>query len=235
MSGSAITIAIDGPSGSGKSSVSREVASRLEMDYLDTGAMFRALTWWCLQRRIDLSDQLAVAEAAAELPLRMGIDPHEPQTVVGEEAVDEAIRTPEISSQVSAVATNMAVRSHLAQMQRQIIADSRQLGTGIVVEGRDITTLIAPEAEHRILLNATEEARLRRRGSELAASGATQKESQVRDQVLRRDRDDASVSNFMTPAPGVHGIDTSPLTFEQSVAAVLDAVAGHPPTQPEGS
>lgn len=220
----AITVAIDGPSGSGKSSVSRAVARELGLRYLDTGAMFRAVTWWCVQHDLDLSDHAVVAQASTRILLQMVTDPLAPHVLVEGACVDEAIRTPQISRQVSRVATNRAVRTHLADEQRRIISGARTPGSGIVVEGRDITTVIAPEAEHRILLSASESARLDRRGAELAANGAEQEADQVRDQVIRRDRDDATVSQFFAPADGVLGIDTSTLTFQESVAAVLRAI-----------
>ncbi len=243
-----LTIAIDGPSGSGKSSVSRAVATELRLRYLDTGAMFRALTWWCVQQGVDLHDQDQVAQAALDVPLSMGTDPQDPHVRVAESSVDQAIRTPDISAVVSAVATNPRVRTHLADEQRRIIAESRHSSGGIVVEGRDITTVIAPDAEHRILLSASEDARLQRRSAELADRGQIQDSQDVRDQVVRRDRDDSTVSAFFTPAEGVHGIDTSSLTFAESVAAVLDVVrqpsaahtvatdhTSHPPTSTPGA
>ncbi len=220
----AITIAIDGPSGSGKSSVSRTVATTLGLAYLDTGAMFRAVTLWCLRQDLDLSDSAAVAEVAAAMPLEMVTDPLDPHVLLDGDVVDHELRSAELSARVSAVATNLAVRAHLAGLQREIIAAARVAGPGIVVEGRDITTKIAPDAEHRILLSASEEARLARRGAELEARGDAQGAAAIHDQVVRRDRDDATVSSFHEAAPGVHGIDTSPLTFEESVAAVLRVI-----------
>src|SRR5512141_3044085 len=102
-----LTIAIDGPSGSGKSSVSKAVARRLGVGYLDTGAMYRALTWWCLEQGLDLSDTEAVAAAARELPLEIGTDPDAPSGSVGRTAVGDAIRPTRVSAAVSAVATNL--------------------------------------------------------------------------------------------------------------------------------
>ncbi|MGB3187159.1 MAG: (d)CMP kinase [Ornithinimicrobium sp.] len=224
-----ITVAIDGPSGSGKSSVSRAVATELSLRYLDTGAMFRALTLWCLRRGIDVADQAPVLDEAERMPLRIGTDPADPAVWLAEERVDDEIRTAAISAQVSAVATNPGVRTILADKQRQIIASARREVGGIVVEGRDITTVVAPEAEHRILLSANEQARLHRRGAELAARGEQGEANSVRDQVVRRDRDDSTVSQFMTPADGVDGIDTSLLTFTESVAAVLQVVGSRAP------
>lgn len=227
----AITVAIDGPSGSGKSSVSRAVANTLGLAYLDTGAMFRAVTLWCLRQDLDLTDAESVASVATAMPLEMVTNPMDPHVLLDGNVVDDELRSADLSARVSAVATNLAVRAHLARLQRDIIAAARVDGPGIVVEGRDITTKIAPDAEHRILLSASEEARLRRRGAELAARGDAQGAAEIHDQVIRRDRDDATVSNFHEAAPGVHGIDTSPLTFEESVVAVLRVI--NAPSRPE--
>jgi cytidylate kinase len=221
----ALVIAIDGPSGSGKSSVSRAVARGLGLAYLDTGAMFRALTWWCLHEQVDLDDLEAVAEAARRLPLTMGTDPAAPSVQVGGVAVDEAIRRTEISSSVSRVATNLEVRAELLRRQRDIIADCSTAGSGVVAEGRDITTVVAPDADVRILLLASEEARLARRAKELHGEAHAEAVDATRDQIVRRDRDDSSVSQFMQAAPGVDTVDTSHLDLEQSVQAVLDVVA----------
>ena len=221
----ALVIAIDGPSGSGKSSVSRAVARGLGLAYLDTGAMFRALTWWCLHEHVDLDDLEAVAEAARRLPLTMGTDPTAPSVQVGGVAVDEAIRRTEISSSVSRVATNLEVRAELLRRQRDIIADCSTAGSGVVAEGRDITTVVAPDADVRILLLASEEARLARRAKELHGEAHAEAVDATRDQIVRRDRDDSSVSQFMQAAPGVDTVDTSHLDLEQSVQAVLDVVA----------
>jgi cytidylate kinase len=221
----ALVIAIDGPSGSGKSSVSRAVARGLGLAYLDTGAMFRALTWWCLHEQVDLDDLEAVAEAARRLPLTMGTDPTAPSVQVGGVPVDEAIRSTEISSAVSRVATNLEVRAELLRRQRDIIADCSTAGSGVVAEGRDITTVVAPDADVRILLLASEEARLARRAKELHGEAHAEAVDATRDQIVRRDRDDSSVSQFMQAAPGVDTVDTSHLDLEQSVQAVLDLVA----------
>ncbi|USQ82042.1 (d)CMP kinase [Ornithinimicrobium faecis] len=225
-----ITIAIDGPSGSGKSSVSKQVARELGLTYLDTGAMYRALTWWCLQQGIDLTDTQEVAEQALTYPLEIGTDPDAPSIHVGGTDVAAAIRETALSEQVSHIATNLAVRATMRDQQRQLIADARHAGAGIVVEGRDITTVIAPDADHRFLLTASEEARLARRARELFDTDDAQAIAATHNQIVRRDAADATVSAFFEPAPGVVGIDTSDLTFEQSVGAVLDAIAQATPT-----
>ncbi|MBM6403891.1 (d)CMP kinase [Phycicoccus sp. CSK15P-2] len=220
-----LTIAIDGPSGSGKSSVAKAVARRLGIGYLDTGAMYRALTWWCLERGLDLADHDAVAQAARDFPLAMGTDPADPTVTVDGTDVGAAIRTTEVSSAVSAVATNQGVRPVLQQLQRDLIARVAEETGGVVAEGRDITTVVAPDARVRVLLTASEEARLRRRSTELHGSADAAAVEATRDQVLRRDRDDSTVSRFTEAAEGVSLVDTSDLGFDESVEAVLDVVA----------
>ena len=219
-----LVIAIDGPSGSGKSSVSRAVAQRLNLAYLDTGAMFRALTWWCLQRGIDLEDQPAVARAAKALPLHMGTDPAAPSVQVDGAAIDEAIRASVISESVSKVAVNLDVRDELRSRQRALIAESVEASGGVVAEGRDITTVVAPDAHVRILLSASQQARLSRRAKQLHGHDGSASVTATHDQVVRRDKDDSTVSQFMHAAAGVTLVDTSELDFEQSVQAVLDVV-----------
>ena len=218
----AIVVAIDGPSGSGKSTVSRRVATLLGLDYLDTGAMYRALAWWCLDQGVDLSDTDAVAQRALDLPLDMGTDPADPTVRVGGADVTAAIRETRISEQVSAVATNLAVREEMRRRQRAIIAAHPR---GTVAEGRDITTVVAPDADVRILLTADEEARLARRARELHGEDHAEALEATRDQVVRRDRDDSTVSQFITAADGVVTVDSSAMGLEEVVATVVRIVA----------
>lgn len=220
-----LVIAIDGPSGSGKSSVSRAVARRLDLAYLDTGAMYRALTWWCAQQGVDLEDLSAVARAAKDLRLYMATDPSSPSVQVAGVAIDEAIRTREISESVSKVATNLEVRAELRDRQRALIAEAVENSGGVVAEGRDITTVVAPDAAVRILLVANQEARLARRARELHGEADHAAVSATHDQIVRRDKDDSTVSEFMEAAPGVTLVDTSDLDLQQSVEAVMDVVA----------
>ena len=219
-----LVIAIDGPSGSGKSSVSRAVAQRLGLAYLDTGAMYRALTWWCVLREVDLDDRSAVARAAKDLPLQMATDPRSPSVQVAGVVVDQAIRETAISESVSKVAINLGVREELCDRQRALIAESVESTGGVVAEGRDITTVVAPDADVRILLSANQEARLARRAKELHGEAGHVAVSATHDQIVRRDKDDSTVSQFMEAAPGVTLVDTSELDFEQSVEAVLDVI-----------
>ncbi|WP_166847502.1 (d)CMP kinase [Isoptericola sp. BMS4] len=224
-----VVIAVDGPSGSGKSSVSKSVAARLGLAYLDTGAMYRAATLWCTRRQVDLAAADDVAAAVRAMPLTMGLDPAGPTVTLDGEDVAAAIRTTEVSTAVSAVATNLEVRDELRRRQRAVIAaesapDGFSGGRGVVAEGRDITTVVAPDADARILLTASEEARLRRRSLEVHGAADASAVEATRDQVLRRDRDDSAVSQFHVAADGVVTVDSSELDFDQTVDAVLAAV-----------
>ncbi|HEY0217478.1 MAG TPA: (d)CMP kinase [Cellulomonas sp.] len=224
-----LVVAIDGPSGSGKSSVAKKVAERLGLAYLDTGAMYRAATWWALRSDVPLADTEAVADLVREMPLVMGVDPRDPAVHVDGTDVGAAIRDTAISAAVSAVATNLEVRAELGRRQREEIAaqaapSSFSGGRGVVAEGRDITTVIAPDAEVRLLLTASEEARLARRAREVHGSDDAVAVAATRDQVVRRDADDSTVVQFMVAADGVVTVDSSDLDLEQTVQAVLDVV-----------
>lgn len=217
-----LVVAVDGPSGSGKSSVSRAVAERLGLLYLDTGAMYRALTWWALDRGTDLDDdgsQERVAELARRLPLDISLTPSSQTVLVDGHDVTAAIRDPRISAAVSAVATNLGVREELVRRQRELAAEG-----GIVVEGRDITTVVAPDADVRVLLTADEGARLARRALEVHGTDDADAIAATRDHVVRRDAQDSTVAAFTEAADGVAVVDSSALTFEETVDAVLALV-----------
>ena len=223
-----LVVAVDGPSGSGKSSVCRAVASRLDLAYLDTGAMYRAAAWWCLEQGIDLDRTEVVAAAVARMELAMGLDPAAPGVRVGAVDVAAAIRAPEISALVSKVAVNLGVRADLGSRQRVLIdaerTDGFSGGRGVVAEGRDITTVIAPDADVRMLLTASEGARLARRALEVHGTADETTIAATRDQVLRRDDDDSTVVEFRTAADGVVTVDSSALTLDQTIEAVLTVV-----------
>ncbi|NED98350.1 (d)CMP kinase [Phytoactinopolyspora alkaliphila] len=214
-----LVIAIDGPSGSGKSTVARRVASALHLRYLDTGAMYRAVTWWMLENGVDLRDRGRVASLVGEVPLTLGLDPAAPEIRVGEVDVARAIRESRISAAVSAVATNLDVRADLVARQQAVAAEG-----GVVVEGRDITTVVAPDAPVRVLLTASEEARLARRAHELHGSAAAAAVDATRDEVVRRDADDSTVARFLEAADGVDVVDSSHLSLDETVGAVLELV-----------
>lgn len=216
--GKPLVIAIDGPSGSGKSSVSKEVARRLKLAYLDTGAMYRALTWYCLKTGTDLADGAAVEQASKDLALELSTSANVEYVSVTGVDITEEIREPRISSSVSAVATTLGARNELIRRQRQLIEQHHRR---MVVEGRDITTVVAPNAEVRMLLTASEEARLRRRGLQL---GGTQSQEQLAAQVIHRDAKDSTVVNFTQAADGVVTLDSSELDFEETVETALSIV-----------
>ena len=213
-------VAIDGPSGSGKSSTSRGVASRLGLAYLDTGAMYRAATWLVLESGLDPSDVDAVARLVADAELDVSLDPAEPTIAIDEHDVTEAIRDPAVSAAVSAIATNLAVRQDLVARQKALVASAEQ---GIVAEGRDITTVVAPEAEVRVLLVADPHARVARRHAEL---GDRVDAAAVTDQVIRRDRDDSTVAQFEAAAPGVEVLDSTHLSLDQVIEAICRLAEG---------
>ena len=222
-------IAIDGPSGSGKSSVSKEVARQLGFAYLDTGAMYRAAAIWVQQLGIDLTDANEVAKAVVKMPLEVGLDPTNEKIMLANQDITKAIRSDEISTIVSKVATNLAVRANMKQRQQAIIAAAPK---GIVAEGRDITTVIAPNADAKLLLTASPEARLKRRALENQGTADAAAIKATTDQVLRRDADDATVSQFLTAAPGVTTVDSSNLNWSETVQAVLAVIAAETGVRP---
>ncbi|HEU5484142.1 MAG TPA: (d)CMP kinase, partial [Microlunatus sp.] len=211
-----LVVAIDGPSGSGKSSTARGVAQKLGLAFLDTGAMYRAATWLVLHSDISAADVDAVADLVRAARIDIALDPTAPSIRINGTDVTEAIREPVVSAAVSSVATNLGVRADLVARQQAIIAGSER---GIVAEGRDITTVVAPDAPVRVLLVADPAARVARRQAELGhrVSGA-----EVTDQVIRRDRDDSTVAKFTEAAEGVEVVDSTHKTLSE----VIDVIAG---------
>jgi cytidylate kinase len=216
--GDVLVVAVDGPAGSGKSSVSKAAARALGFAYLDTGAAYRALCWFVVQRRLDPTDSGAVIDALPDFDYRIGTDPDGYHVFVGEHDVTDAIREQEVTAVVSAVARVPEVREHLTRLFRDVIRHTRR--PGIVVEGRDITTVVAPDARVRILLTASEEARIARRSAELVGQSA----AHVGEQLHRRDRADSRVVDFMNAADGVTTVDSTDLDFDQTVDAVIEVV-----------
>ena len=206
-------VAIDGPSGSGKSTTAREVARLLGYGYLDTGAMYRGVAVACLRDGVDHEDVERIAELTRTVVLDISTAPDDPRLLVDGVDATLIIREPSVSAWVSAVSTNAASRAELVRRQRAIIAAGR-----FVVEGRDITTVVCPEAVVRVLLVADPVRRMARRGAELA--GALD-DAALRDQVLRRDRDDSTLVNFTDAAPGVAVIDSTELTVDEVVEHIL--------------
>ncbi|WP_344606665.1 (d)CMP kinase [Sporichthya brevicatena] len=216
---------MDGPSGSGKSSVSREVAATLGFRYLDTGAMYRAITWWMLREGVDVDDAETVGALAGKPELLIGTDPTAPTISVDGTDVSAPIRGREVTGAVSAVSAVPAVRARLVAMQQQIIAGTLEQGQGIVVEGRDIGTVVAPEAPVKMFLTASADARASRRTREVLDTGENATVSEMHADMARRDRLDSSrAASPLTQAPDAVLLDTTPLDKDGVVAAVLEQV-----------
>lgn len=218
MSGPRLAVAVDCPAGSGKSSVSRAAARALGFDYQDTGAAYRALAWLAVQRGADLEDEDAVTGLLDDFDYEIGLDPDDYFVRVGSDIVTDAIRDPAVSAVVSRVARIPRVREHLTGLFRRRIAGGAR--PGIITEGRDITTIVAPDAAVRVLLTASEAVRQSRRAAEL---GGEPGES-VGQQLSARDAQDLRVVDFMNAAEGVTTLDSTALDFEQTVAALVALV-----------
>jgi cytidylate kinase len=232
--GAPIVVAVDGPAGSGKSSVSKAAAARLGFAFLDTGAAYRALTWFAGRRGIDVADADAVVQAIDDFEYRIETEPASvrqsgadavdavpapaQRVFVGETDVTDAIRDPEVSARVSAVARIPEVRLRLNELFRALLVGTDH--EGIVAEGRDITTVVAPDAPVRILLTASPEVRAARRAGELDGHSA----ADVAAQLHARDRADLKVVDFMTAADGVTTVDSTDLNFDETVDAVIDVI-----------
>jgi CMP/dCMP kinase len=213
---SSIVVALDGPSGSGKSSTSRGVAARLGLRYLDTGAMFRAMTWWMLQAGVDVTDAAAVAARVHEPAIDSGTDPAAPTIAVDGRDVSVAIRTPQVNAAVSPVSTVPEVRARLLQLQREQIGEG-----GIVVEGRDIGSVVAPDAQVKVFLTAEPAARAVRRSAEEGGSDVAATE----ESLLARDRIDSGRATApLVKADGAIHIDTTPYTLDEVVDRVVALV-----------
>ncbi|MFB8386973.1 (d)CMP kinase [Microbacterium sp. NPDC055910] len=213
-----VIVAIDGPAGSGKSSVSKQAARSLGYGYLDTGAAYRALAWHALSRGIDTADSAAVLDVSTDFEFEISLDPDAYAVRVGQTDVTGAIREPAVSDAVSGVARVPAVREAINAMFRTLLAAADR--PGVFVEGRDITTVVAPDAPVRILLTAAPEVRAARRSAEVT----TQDAAAVATALHRRDASDSSVVDFLTAAPGVTVVDSTRLNFDETVRAVLDVV-----------
>jgi cytidylate kinase len=218
-------VAVDGPSGSGKSSVSRGVARALGLRYLDTGAMYRALTWAALRDGIDTSDPEAVAALADRVALGFSTDPDESWIEVDGVEVTRAIREQSVTAAVSAVAAVPAARQRLVDEQRRAVEDAVDSGRGMVVEGRDIGSVVLPEADLKVWLVADPAVRAARRAAEDLAAGRASPQDGVTDAVAaelaRRDAADAGrAASPTTQAPDAVVVDATHL----SLAEVIDAV-----------
>jgi CMP/dCMP kinase len=210
-----LIVAVDGPAGSGKSSVSKQAARQLGFGYLDTGAGYRALTKTALDAGVEL-ESVGEQDLSILFDYSISTDPDNYWVKVGSRELTEAIRTQEVELNVSKVAAQPRVRTFMREITRSLAAKCPN--RGIIVEGRDITTVVMPDAKVRVLLTASEEVRLSRRSLDLP--GNVSLEAQLSD----RDKKDSKVVDFLNPAPGVTLLDTTELDFEQSVNALVDLI-----------
>lgn len=213
-----VVVAIDGPAGSGKSSVSKAAAVKLGYGFLDTGAAYRALAWHALEHGADTSDASAVLDVFGDFDYAISLDTSDRWVRVGGVDVTTAIREPRVTDAVSGVARVAPVRKAVNDLFRRLVASAGL--PGVVVEGRDITTVVYPDAPVRILLTAAPEVRAARRSKELTNQDA----AKVAAALHRRDAADSTVVDFLTAAPGVEVVDSTHLDFEQTVDAVLSVV-----------
>ncbi|MDZ5620098.1 (d)CMP kinase [Nocardioides sp. HM23] len=211
---SSLVVAVDGTSGSGKSSTCRAVAERLGLRYLDTGAMYRAVAWWMLQHDVNIYDIHEVTAHADGPRLESGTDPRRPTITLDGVDVSAEIRSDAVNAAVSPVSTVPAVRARLVDQQREIIGDG-----GIVVEGRDIGSVVWPAAGLKVFLTADPDARAARRAAEAGTTDVTA----TQESLLNRDRIDSGRAVApLTMADGAVHIDTTELTLEE----VVDVVVG---------
>lgn len=212
-------VAVDGPSGSGKSTVSRRLAVALGASYLDTGAMYRAVTWAVLQAGADPHDADTVAKIAADATVSITTDPAQPHVAVDGIGVDREIRSAEVTAAVSAVSAVPAVRQVLVAHQRHVIAEARRAG-GIVVEGRDIGAVVAPDADLKVYLTASAAERARRRSTEVAADlQATAADLERRDRL-----DSTRATDPLAQAPDAVVLDSTELGIDEVVARLVELV-----------
>jgi cytidylate kinase len=217
---SRLAIAIDGPAGTGKSSVSRGLAKALGARYLDTGSMYRIATLAMLRSGVDLEDPDAIA-AAAQVPLSVGFDPEVEQTFLDGEDVSTQIRSDEVTRAVSAVSAVPAVRAYLVQLQRDLAEGSGS----VVVEGRDIGTAVLPDADMKIFLTASAETRARRRNDQNVAAGLADEYETVLADVRRRDHlDSTRAVSPLRPAEDALIVDTSEMSQAEVIAHLRDLV-----------
>jgi cytidylate kinase len=214
-------VAIDGPSGTGKSSTSKAVAAKLGLSYLDTGAQYRAMTWWMLNNGIDVDDAFAVATAVDKPVIVSGTDPSAPTITVDGADATGLIRTQTVTAAVSAVSAVPEVRARLVRLQRAAALSAPE---GIVVEGRDIGTTVLPDAAVKIFLTASPEARAARRNGELEGEETMSLEA-VREALVERDAADSGrATSPLAKADDAVEVDTTQLSLEQVVECVVALV-----------
>jgi cytidylate kinase len=222
VSAASLVVAMDGPSGTGKSSVSRQLAQELGARYLDTGAMYRIATLHVLRKGVDLGDPDAIADATAGLPWSIGTDPTREQVLLDGEDVAQEIRGDAVTKAVSAVSAVPAVRARLVEAQRRLTAEADR----IVVEGRDIGTVVLPDAGVKIFLTASSAARAQRRNAQNLAEGRGDDYAAVLADVERRDHlDSTRAVSPLRPADDSVLVDTSELGIDDVIGRLLLVVS----------
>ena len=222
-----LTIAIDGPSGSGKSSTARGVASRLGLRYVDTGAMYRAMTWWMLSQDMDIDDPEAMAARCDESVITLRDDPEDPRVFVDGVDVSAAIREGAVADAVSRVAAVPRVRERMVAQQRDLVGQAAQAGLGVVMEGRDIGTVVLPEADLKVFLIADAHERASRRAREEAGDAEAESAHLARTEVNLRSRDALDSNRAVSPlqrASDAVLIDGTHLSLDAVVTAVIQAL-----------
>jgi CMP/dCMP kinase len=208
-------IAIDGPAGAGKSTVARELARRLDLKYLDTGAMYRAVTLKVLREGTDLNDHKALAEMLLKTEIRLGSGK---EVYLDDEDVTEAIRSPEVNDLVSPVAAISIVRQRLVLLQQQIAAETE----GIIMEGRDIASKVLPDADFKFYIDASLEERSKRRGKEQKEKGINLTLQEVSTEITKRDIIDSQREDSpLMVAPDAVVIDTTEMDIEEVVKEII--------------
>ena len=216
-------IAIDGPAGTGKSTLARTLARRIGGAYLDTGAMYRVATLQILRAGIDPEDADAVIAATVDLPLEIGTDAGSERILLGGEDVSDEIRTARVTADVSAVSAVPEVRENLVHLQRRLAAS----GGTVVLEGRDIGTVVLPDAEVKVYLTASPEVRARRRTDQDLAAGREADYQDVLAAVIERDRKDSTrAASPLRPADDAVVIDTSDLTLDEVLDQLVALAEG---------
>ena len=214
-----VVIAVDGPSGSGKSSISKAAAEKLNYKFLDTGAMYRALTWFCLQKKLSNEDEIFENLINHNFVLNISVDPRIDQVLVNESDITAVIRLDEVTTKVSFYAAMPKLRSYLVQRHQELVENSAQ---GIVVEGRDIGSVVLPHADSKIYITASDEIRAKRR----ALQSNTDENEVLESQKIRDNLDsNRKISPLIIP-DGAIILDNSTLNFEESVAAFIQIVRG---------
>lgn len=216
-----LQIAIDGPAGAGKSSVAKVLAKRLNCIYLDTGAMYRAVTWLAMKRQIAFDDLAALGRLLETLELQFKEEDGVQRLYCNGTDVTEAIRSTEVSANVSAIAMIPLVREALVAQQQKIAADC-----DVLMDGRDIGTTVLPNAQYKFFLTASLEERARRRYLELQKKGVTVDMEQLKQDIALRDQKDSQRAvSPLVQAPDAELIDTSALTFEEVVEKLFHKIA----------